>query len=357
MQIPVRHAVFSSPDYPFDPVSAPVKLDQNESSEDFPDDLKALVLKRVAAAEWNRYPDLHADTLCAAIAGFEQWSPSGVVVTTGSNVLISLLIQLSALGGRVVTVKSNFALYGLDAQLLGSRLSEVPLREDHSVDFDAVIAALEGASAHADEPAGVIYLPRPHAPTGSQCPLDALERLAQLSRGWLLVIDEAYVHFGEGSAAELARRHAHVVLLRTFSKAWGLAGARVGYALSSDAVARQLRKLVPPFAVSVMQSECIRVALENPGYMHERVQGIVRERDRITRALSDHTTWKVSPSSGNFLLIRTPDAQQAFDHLLTNGVLVRRQDRHFGLEGCIRVTVGTRAENDAFLRAAHAAPR
>jgi histidinol-phosphate aminotransferase len=356
MQSPVRHAVLSSPDYPFDPVSAPIKLDQNESSEDFPDHLKAMVLNRVAAAEWNRYPDLHADTLCAEIARFEQWSPAGVVVTTGSNVLISLLIQLSALGGRVVTVKPNFALYGLDARLLGSRLSEVPLHDDHSVDFEALTAEVEGAKSQANEPAGVIYLPRPHAPTGSRCPLGELERLAELSRGWLLVIDEAYVHFGDGSAAALALRHPHVVLLRTFSKAWGLAGIRLGYALTSAEVARQLRKLAPPFAVSVMQAECVRVALQNPEYMHERVREIVRERDRIFQDLSQHPTWKVSPSSGNFLLIRTPDAQHAFDHLLANGVLVRRQDRLHGLEGCIRVTVGTRAENDAFLRAAHAWP-
>lgn len=142
------------------------------------------------------------------------------------------------------------------------------------------------------------------------------------------------------------------MLLRTFSKAWGLAGARVGYALTSEEVARQLRKLVPPFAVSVMQSECIRVALEHPRYMYERVQRIVDERERITRALSDHVSWKVSPSGGNFLLIRTPDAKHAFEHLLRHGVLVRRQDSYFGLEGCVRVTVSTRAENEVFLLAA-----
>lgn len=352
MQMPVRQAVVSSPDYPFDPMDAPVKLDQNESPEDFPADLKTLVLKRVAEAEWNRYPDLNAQALRAAIAAFEGWTSTGVVVTTGSNVLISLLIQLSALGRRVVTVKPNFALYGLDARLLGARLIEVPLLVDHSLDLAAVIASMKPLPTDSEAPAGVIYLPRPHAPTGGVCSLDALDRLARLSQNWLLVIDEAYVHFADDSAVELARRHPHVVLLRTFSKAWGLAGARVGYALTSEMVARQLRKLVPPFAASVMQTECIRVALEHPEYMRERVQRIVDERIRITRALDDHASWKVAPSEGNFVLIRTPDAGQAFNHLLNNGVLVRRQDSHFGLEGCIRVTVGTRAENDAFLRAA-----
>jgi len=352
MQLPIRPAIVSSPDYPFERVSAPIKLDQNESAEDFPEDLKSVVLQRLAAAQWHRYPDLHAEALCDAIAGHDQWSAAGTVVATGSNVLIALLIQLAALDGRVVTVKPNFALYGLDAKLLGAKLSEVPLREDFSVDFDAVIAALEDSAQDAAAPAGVIYIPRPHAPTGSCCAIEDLERLARVSRKWLLVIDEAYHQFAENSAAELAKRFTHVVLLRTFSKAWGLAGIRVGYALTSDELARQLRKLAPPFAASVMQTVCAQVALANPGYMHERVRRIVDERERIAAALADHPSWAVASSHANFLLIRTPDAQEAFDDLLAQGVLVRRQDSHFGLAGCIRVTVGTRSENDAFLQAA-----
>jgi histidinol-phosphate aminotransferase len=246
-------------------------------------------------------------------------------------------------------------LYGLDAQLLGARLIEVPLQPDHSLDIAAVIDSLKPLPTDSESPAGVIYLPRPHAPTGNVCSLEVLDRLARSSQNWLLAIDEAYVHFAEDSAVELARKYPHVVLLRTFSKAWGLAGIRVGYALTSEGVARQLRKLVPTFAASVMQTECIRVALEHPQYMRERVQWIVNERDRIARALEEHVNWKVAPSAGNFLLVRTPDANQAFEHLFNGGVLVRRQDSHFGLEGCIRVTVGTRLENDAFLMAARAA--
>lgn len=349
---PVRAAVLASPDYPFVPIDAPIKLDQNESFADFPDHLKDLALQRLRQLPWHRYTDLNAEALCEAVARHEEWPADGTVVTTGSNVLISLLIQLSALGGgRVVTVKPNFALYGLDAELLGATLTEVPLREDLSIDIDAVIGTLHGADGPA--PQGVIYLPRPHAPTGSLCPLDALERLAQASQGWLLVIDEAYHHFIEGpDARALARRHPHVVLLRTLSKAWGLAGLRLGYALAPQAVARQLRKLVPPFGVSVLQTVCAQVALEHPGYVQERVALTLRERERLFAALQRHPTWRALPSQANFLLVRTPDAAQAHAQLLAGGVLVRRQDRLHALQGCIRVTVGTVEENDAFLRAA-----
>ncbi|MDP2074781.1 histidinol-phosphate transaminase [Hydrogenophaga sp.] len=350
MTLPVRPAVLNSPDYPFSPVDAPIKLDQNESFADFPDRLKAIALERLRHLPWHRYTDLHAESLSEAIAAHDGWSASGTVVTTGSNVLIALLIQLCALGGRVVTVTPNFALYALDARLLGASLTEVPLRDDASLDMDAVIASL-GAS-QSDGPHGVIYIPRPHAPTGSLCALDELERLAQACPGWLLVVDEAYHHFAPDDARELARRHDHVVLLRTLSKAWGLAGLRLGYALASDSVARQLRKLVPPFGVSLMQSVCAQVALEHAGYVRERVATTLQERERMATALQAHPTWRALPSHANFLLIRTPDASAAHAALLAQGVLVRRQDSLHGLQGCIRVTVGTADENSAFLRAA-----
>jgi histidinol-phosphate aminotransferase len=352
MPLPIRPAVQASPDYPFSAVNAPVKLDQNESFADFPDHLKDIVLQRLRELPWHRYTDLHAQALCEAVARHDQWAASGTVVTTGSNVLIALLVQLAGMGARVLTVQPNFALYGLDAQLLGASLTEVPLRPDFSTDVDALIAALGEAPGR-----GVVFVPRPHAPTGSLCELDELERLARAcANGWLLVIDEAYHHFTKDDARELASRHPHVVLLRTFSKAWGLAGLRLGYALTGDEVARQLRKLVPPFGVSVLQTVSALVALEHPGYVDERVAQTLRERERLTEALQAHPQWQVMPSQANFLLVRTPDAAQAHAALLAQGVLVRRQDRLHGLEGCLRVTVGNVTENDAFLRAAGLSP-
>lgn len=356
MKLPVRDAVVNSPDYPFAPVTAVHKLDQNEAAHDFPATLKALVLQRLAETEWHRYPDLNSETLAADIARYERWPADSTVVTTGSNVLIALLIQLAALGGTVLTVKPNFALYGLDARLLGSALVELPLREDFSIDMEALIEAVRSTRTPAapdEAPAGVIYLPRPHAPTGTLCGLEELERLAEASAdGWLLVIDEAYHHFAETHALELARRHPHVLLLRTFSKAWGLAGLRLGYALSSDGVARQLRKLVPPFAVSVMQAVTAQVALDNPAYMHDSVATTIRERERVMAALQQHPSWQVVPSQANFLLIRTPDAAAAYQQLLDQGVLSRRQDSYFGLQRCLRISIGSPEANNAFLAAA-----
>lgn len=351
MTSPIRAAVTASADYPFKPIDAPVKLDQNECAHDFPSHLKAQVQQRLAALPWNRYPDLNAESLCEAIAAYEGWPASGVVVTTGSNVLIALMTQLAALGKRVVTVKPNFALYALGAKLLETGLTEVPLRADFSLDPAALIAALH-ADAQAAGTTGVLYLPQPHAPSGSLASQEELGAIVQASSDWLTVIDEAYYQFAGTDAKVLAKANPHVVLFRTFSKAWGLAGLRLGYALASDEVARQLRKLAPPFGVSLQQTVAAQVALENCGYVQERVREVLQERERVYQALRRHPSWQVFPSHANFLLIRTPDAARAFEQLLACGVLVRRQDGNFGMEGCIRMSIGTPSQNDAFLAAA-----
>ena len=300
MTIPVRPAVLASPEYPFNPIDAPVKLDQNESPDDFPAELKTLVGERLVDAAWNRYPDLHSDALCAAIGRHEDWDPAGVVVTTGSNVLIPLLTQMSGLGRRVVTVKPHFALYALGAQLQDVALTEVPLRPDLGLDIAALAAALRG-----DGQPGVLFVSQPHAPAGSLAADDDIVALVDAADGWLVVIDEAYCHFGDSDFRAFARTRPNVVLLRTFSKAWGLAGLRLGYLLAPAAIAANLKKLVPPFATSTLQTAAAQVALEQPRYMVERVRRIVAERGRMFAALRSHPRWTVYPSSGNFLLIRT----------------------------------------------------
>lgn len=347
MPLPIRAAVAASPDYPFNPVDAPVKLDQNESPLDFPAELKEQVLARLAQVPWNRYTDLHSDTLAAAIGRHEDWPADGVVVTTGSNVLIPLLAQLSGLGRHIVTVKPNFALYALSANLLDVPLTEVPLGPDFGLDVPALLEALRARAG-----AGVLFLPQPHAPSGSLASREDIAALIAAAPGYLVVLDEAYCHFAGRDCRDFARKHPNVVLLRTFSKAWGLAGLRLGYLLAQPALAANLKKLVPPFATSVLQTVAAEAALAEPGYMLARTARVVAERERMFAALREHPTWTVYPSHGNFLLIRTPDARAAHAGLLEHGVLVRRQDSYYGLEGCIRVSVGTAEENERFLAAA-----
>ncbi|KEF34504.1 histidinol-phosphate aminotransferase [Deinococcus sp. RL] len=343
----VRSAVRTVPAYPFTPLDVPVKLDQNENAYDFPAELKAEATARMLARPWNRYPDLGAEGLRARLAALTDWDEAGVVLTPGSNVLIKLLTELAGIGQTVLTVSPTFAVYTLEAQMLGARLVQLPLNPDFSLPVAGLVAALR------EQPPGVLYLTQPHAPTGHVDHAEAVREVVEAAGGdWVVVLDEAYGDYSGTDYRALVREGENRLSLRTFSKAWGLAGIRLGYALTSPALATELRKLVPAFNVGVLAEAALEVALENPGYVQERAAEVRRERERVFAALREHPVWQPLPSEANFYLLRTPDAEAAYRHLLSHGIVVRRQDSLPGLTGCLRVAVGTPEENDALLAAA-----
>jgi histidinol-phosphate aminotransferase len=343
----LRPAVANLPLYPFVPQTARVKLDQNEASADFPAALKTLALARLAEAEWHRYPDLHANRLRAAIAAAQGWPVEGVVVTPGSNVLIHALTSAAGLGQRVLSLAPAFALYALEAKMLAASLTELPLLEGFALPMPALLQELAAGGP------GILFLAEPHAPTGTFHDVKQLETLIEAAGpGWLVVIDEAYAEFAGRDHKKLVQQHSNVVILRTFSKALGLAGARLGYLLAQPALAQNIQKLISPFNVSVLAQVVGEVALEHPEYVAERVAQTISERERVYQALKQHPSWVVFPSRANYLLIHTPDAARVHRELLARGVLIRRQDGYVGLSGCVRVSIGTVADNDAFLTAA-----
>ena len=333
------------PDYPYTMAQALIKLDQNESPYGLPPELKAELASRMAELPLNRYPRMHAEGLAERIADFEGWPESGVVVGPGSNTIIFALV---AAAQRVLDVQPSFVHYEHSAHLLGAPYRAVPLREGFELPVEELQEALTG------EDPGVFFLPNPHTPTGAFFAPERVSTLCQAAAAaeWLMVIDEAYYQFAPADMKRQAQGQPHLAILRTFSKAWGLAGARAGYLLASDEVARVVRNLLPPFGVPSPTALAVELALEHPGYVAEAVEKVRRERDRVYLELKSHPTWEAYPSHTNFLLIRTPDAEAAYLGLLKRGVLVRRQDHIPGLEGAIRVTIGTPVENDAFLQAA-----
>ncbi len=343
----VRPEIRNAPHYPYTVYDAPVKLDQNESPHDFPQELKALAVERALGAHWNRYPDIHADGLRAKLGAFEGWNPEGVVIASGSNVLIYALTQIAGIGQRVLTLAPAFALYALGAKLLGSQLQELPLEPDFELPMDALLNELRAGGP------GLLYLAEPHAPSGKLHDIAEIRRILEAAQdGWIVVLDEAYHQFAGRDHRALALEFGNVAILRTFSKAWGLGGVRLGYLLAHPGLALEVQKMMLPFSIGALNQAVLDVALEHPGYVQTRVEETLLERRRVYEALLEHPSWTVYPSQANFLLIRTPNAALAHRALLERGVLVRRQDSYAGLAGCIRVSIGTRQENDAFLKAA-----
>jgi histidinol-phosphate aminotransferase len=334
-------------DYPYAKYEAAIKLDQNESPEDFPSDLKARALARLEKLAWNRYPELHAEDVRAALARHEEWPADGVVLSPGSNLLVLALAQAAR---SVLDTVPSFPYYKGAALASGTPHRAIALGDGFALPRAALLAAMAG-------PPGVLFLPNPHGPTGALFPGPDVEALAlrATERGWLLVVDEAYHAFAGTDARPLARANPNVAVLRTFSKAWALGGIRAGYLLASARVAAVARALVPPFCLPAHTGAILLTALEAPAYVASLVGRIRAERARVLEAMAAHPSWKALPTASNFFLVRTPDAQAAHAHLLAHGVLVRRQDHYPGLAGCLRVSVGAPAENDAFLAAAFAA--
>lgn len=342
----IREEVRRLPPYRFTPHAQPVKLDQNEAPDDAPE-LARAVAERVAQAALNRYPALHPVELERALAERHGWPADGVVVANGSNVLIQAAAVAAGLGRSALTVSPTFAIYSSQARLLGIDLVEVPLGPGHAFPEEGLTAALEGR-------AGVVFLADPAAPTGNALDAGALERFARAAHAtgrWLTVIDEAYAEFAGIDHSALARELPSVVLLRTLSKAAGLAGARLGYALAAPEVAAELRKVLLPFCVSALQVAAGLTVLERPELIEARVAAARSERERLAAALSRLPGVEVFPSVTNFVLFRVPDAARVHAGLLERGVVIRRQDHLPGLDGCLRVSVGLPGENDAFLAA------
>jgi histidinol-phosphate aminotransferase len=331
--------------YPYRKVEAAIKLDQNESPWDLPEDLKNRALDRMRSAPWNRYPDMHAEGVRALLARFLDWPAEGIVVAPGSNFLV---LALATAAKRVLDTAPSFAFYEGAARVTGTPYQAVPLGPDFGLPVDGLVREMDQGDA------GVVFIASPHAPTGAVFPVPDVERVAEKARdrGWLLAIDEAYCQFSGTDLRPLARSNPNAVVLRTFSKAFGLGGVRAGFLLAVPDVAVKLQAMLPPFDVPVHTAAVIETVLEFPGRAQEVAASIAAERERVIAGLARHPTWRPHPSRANFFLVRTPDAGSAWRSLLARGILVRRQDHLPGLQGCLRVSVGTARENDAFLKAA-----
>jgi histidinol-phosphate aminotransferase len=344
----VRRAVAALAPYHFTPHQEPIKLDQNESPYDLPEALKARVLARLAETPFNRYPELTAPSLRAKLGRYHNWPAEGIVISNGSNVLIQALVTTAALGGRVLSVEPTFSVYRLQAALQDARFEAPLLGPGFSLPLAELLQRLQGE-------AGVLFLANPAAPTGNLFAEADLRTLANASRDWLFVIDEAYHQYANSSALPLVNDFSHVISLRTFSKAFGLGGVRLGYALMHPELAAQVQKTLLPFSISALQLTVAEVLLDDAEFIErilpERLEETRAERARVLAELQQLPGITPYPSETNFILLRCEDAAGIYHGLLRAGIVVRRQDHLPQLAGCLRVSIGAPQDNDAFITA------
>ena len=303
--------------------------------------------------DWNRYPDPQPAALVSRLAGLYGVGNDQLLVGRGSDEGIDLLVRAFCAAGRdaILISPPTFGMYAVCARVQGAGVVEVPLRDDFSLDVDAVLA---GASPAVK----LVFVCAPNNPAGAGVPRAAVLRLAEaLSGNALVVVDEAYVEFvdPDGGCESLADRIGaipNLVVLRTLSKAWALAGARIGALLADACVIALLRKLMPPYPLPAPCMEIALRALSDAGecVMREGVATIRRERLRVRDALVRFSYVRaVLPSQANFLAIRFEDADLAYEALRDAGVVVRDVRRHPMLDDALRVTLGTPEQNDRVL--------
>ena len=344
----VRTAVREESEYVVgSPPDIDVKLNQNESPFDLPEDVKEELLDTLSEVEFNRYPNEQPTELRRALAEYNDVPPESIIVGNGSNEL-TYTFGLAFLdpGTPMVLPRPLFSLYAKVARLQDADLTEVPCRNDFRFDADGLVSAVRETGAR------LTVLATPNNPTGRAMSLSEIERVAAASPG-IVVVDEAYVEFNsEGSAVDLMEDHPNLVVLRTLSKGIGLAGARVGYLIARPQLVREIMKARLPFMVDRFAEQVALAVLRRPAMIEERVRQLQVSITELSEALKQVQSVDVVPTEANFVIFTTPmPADQLQDVLAESGVLVRNMGGYPELEGYLRVNAGTRAENKAFLTA------
>ncbi len=342
--VPVRPDLAGISPYGAPQLDVPVRLNTNETAEPPPAAYLAEVARRIRELPLHRYPDRPATALRTALAALFDLTPDRVWAANGSNeVLLQLFQAYGGPGRRVLLFRPGYSAHPLIAQVANTEVVEHDLPDDFRLTPEVAVDAVE---RHDPD---IVCVANPNNPSGVPTSLDAVRALHDAGRG-LVILDEAYVEFGGESARPLLDELPRLVVTRTFSKAYRLAGLRLGYLLAHDWVIDDIRKVRLPYHLDALKQVAALAAIELRDSLLDHIPRVAAERDRIAASLGAISGVDVWPSTGNFLLFRTavPDL---FDQLLARGILVRDFSTKPRLEGCLRVTVGTPAENDAFLAA------
>ncbi|PAP77524.1 pyridoxal phosphate-dependent aminotransferase [Rubrivirga marina] len=334
-------------------IEATAKVDQNESPYDLPEAIKRQALDAFAAAPWNRYPDDRPHRLVRALEAKEGLPEGSVIVGRGSNELShTLALCFLGPGTPVVLPSPMFALYASVARMHGADVIDVPAGPNLRHDADAILRAAQ----RADAPLTIVTTP--NNPTGQTIDHGDLLRLAAGVPG-ILVIDEAYHEFLDGpTATDVLRAHDNVLVLRTFSKAFGLAGVRLGVLLGHPELIAEMEKSRLPFLVGRLGEEIGLAILDHPGLVAERVDVLKAERATLEASIGALEGVEILPGAANFFLVRTPLAPAELQRRMAErGVLIRDVSGYAALSsrdgtpGWVRVSVGSPEENEATRRA------
>jgi histidinol-phosphate aminotransferase len=325
-----------------------VRLNTNESPVPPPEAFVAAWTAELATSPLHRYPDRAAGALRVAIADRLGQPVARIFPANGSNeVLQTILLTYGGFGRRALVFEPTYALHSHLARITGTEVVAAPRGDDFRIDAADAVARIEAVQPD------VVFVCSPNNPSGTVEAPETIAAIAEAAPG-VVIVDEAYGEFAPESALRLVDEDRAVVVTRTYSKVWSLAALRLGFAVAPAWMVEELDTVVLPYHLDVATQLAGRLALDHVDAMEGRVRTLIEERERLFVALGDEPTLDVVPSGANFLLFRCRTGGHAvWQALVDRGVLVRDFSGWPGVEDCLRVTVGTREENDAFLTALH----
>ncbi|KQS28166.1 histidinol-phosphate transaminase [Dyadobacter sp. Leaf189] len=299
----------------------------------------------VTNEDYNRYPDPYQSEIKKLISKIKHVEPNRIFLGNGSDEPIDLLTRAACTPGQdhVIIMPPTYGMYEVSASIHDVRIDKASLTSDYHIDVEAVLNAV-------GEHTKIIWICSPNNPTGNNMQDEAIETILKNFNG-LVVVDEAYIDFTDKpSWVQRLDEYPNLVVLQTFSKAWGLAGLRIGMCFASAELIRILNKIKPPYNISLPAQNALLQGLQNPALKDEMVTDILSERGALQEMLLDlPSVVKIHPSDANFLLVQFEDAKAVMDYLISEAIIVRDRSRVHLCEGCLRITVGTKKENEVLI--------
>ena len=316
--------------------AAQIFLDANENSFGSP-----------LAADYNRYPDPSQSKIKENVAEMNGVKPSEIFVGNGSDEAIDLLFRIFCEPGfdEVIICPPTYGMYKVSADVNAVKTKEVFLTAKFQLNVPQILEEFNQRTK-------IIFICSPNNPTGNSIRREAILKVAGSFQG-IVVVDEAYIHFSSPSSmtAEI-NNFPNLVVLQTFSKAWGLAGLRVGLAFANEEIIKLFNKVKPPYNVSQIAQEAILEALKNRETVEKTIAEIIIERKKLVEKLRKFSfVTKIYPTDANFVLVKTIDAGKIYKFLLDEKIVVRNRNSVELCEGCLRITIGTPEENAKLLKA------
>ncbi|WP_234734254.1 histidinol-phosphate transaminase [Tellurirhabdus bombi] len=291
---------------------------------------------------YNRYPDPYQWAIKERLAPLKGVRPSQIFLGNGSDEPIDLLVRATCTPGKdsILILPPTYGMYEVSASVNDVAIIKVPLKPDYQLDLPAVLEAIQPSTK-------LLFVCSPNNPTGNLIERETILTLLNAFRG-LVIVDEAYIDFAETeSMTALLDQYPNLVVLQTFSKAWGLAALRLGMCFASEELIQILNKIKPPYNISAPTQELALEALNHVGDKDKMVTEVLEQRtDLHQKLLASSLVRRIHHSDANFLLVQFDDPKAIFDYLIEHQVIVRDRSRVTRCEGCLRITVGTEAENE-----------